>query len=146
MKFGIDPFARSPIANQNIENEKQEHQVNDVLNREEITGYTCKAGYNVFPAKIKGRIKSEHLHTIIMMMKIRGRGANRKDKYLCNFTKNYLMEITKQDNDFILITFPVMRINFLELNENPEPLQVSEIAIENVSSLFLNCFHITKLN
>ena len=54
--------------------------MNDVLNREEITGYTCKAGNNVFPAKIKGRIKSEHLHTIIMMMKIRGRGANRKDR------------------------------------------------------------------
>lgn len=56
------------------------------------------------------------------------------------------MEKTKLDNDFVIITFPVMRINFLELNENPEPFQVSEIAIDNVASLFRNCFHITKLN
>ena len=78
MKFGIDPFARSPIANQNIENKKKEHQVNDVLNREEITGYTCKAGYNVFPAKIKGRIKSEHLQNIKFYDEDKGQGCGWK--------------------------------------------------------------------
>ena len=59
------------------------------------------------------------------------------------------MQKTKQDNDFVIITFPVMRINFLELNENPvqySPFQVSEIAIDNVASLFKNCFHLTRLN